>query len=91
MYICFCQNTGASEERDDKNCFMHMFLFGQWPVGTAMNRDVKISNIRCGREDGKIGVEKCAFCGKNIDEVEKLIKAPNSNVCICDVCARIVF
>ena len=32
-----------------KNCFMHMFLFGQWPVGTAMNRDVKISNISCGR------------------------------------------
>lgn len=42
-------------------------------------------------EDGKIELEKCAFCGKNIDEVEKLIKAPNSSVCICDVCSRIVF
>lgn len=45
----------------------------------------------CEKGDGKIGVEKCAFCGKDIDEVEKLIKAPNSNICICDVCARIVF
>lgn len=39
----------------------------------------------------EIGLEKCAFCGRDIDEVEKLIKAPNSDVYICETCARIVF
>lgn len=44
-----------------------------------------------GREDDKIALEKCAFCGRNIEDVEKLIKAPDSNIYICDVCAGIVF
>lgn len=44
-----------------------------------------------GRRDEKIGSEKCAFCGKDINEVEKMIKAPDSDICICDVCSRIVF
>lgn len=61
---------------------------GLWRA--TINHVVTISDL-IWKEDAIIELEKCAFCGKDIDEVEKLIKAPNSNVCICDVCARIVF
>lgn len=61
---------------------------GLWRA--TINHVVTISDL-IWKEDEIIGLEKCAFCGKDIDEVEKLIKAPNSNICICDVCARIVF
>lgn len=37
--------------------------------------------------DGKIKLEKCSFCG---GEVGKLLKAPDSDVYICEKCARII-
>lgn len=70
-----------------------MFLAGVLGSGlrrATINHVVTISDL-IWKEEEIIGLEKCAFCGKDIDEVEKLIKAPNSNICICDVCARIVF
>lgn len=36
-------------------------------------------------------MEVCAFCGKNQNQVKKMVKAPNSDVCICEECSRIVF
>lgn len=36
-------------------------------------------------------MEVCAFCGKNQNQVKKMVKAPNSDVCICDECSKIVF
>lgn len=61
---------------------------GLWRA--TINHVVTISDL-IWREEEIIELEKCAFCGKDINEVDKLIKAPNSNICICDACARIVF
>jgi len=44
-----------------------------------------------GEGDWTIGQEKCSFCGKDIGQVEKLVKSPNSDVYICETCAKIVF
>lgn len=36
-------------------------------------------------------IEKCAFCGKSIDEVNKLVKSPfDESIYICDKCSRTV-
>lgn len=35
--------------------------------------------------------EKCDFCGKTIGEVNRLIKPPNSDIYICDVCSKSIF
>lgn len=61
---------------------------GLWRA--TINHVVTISDL-IWKEDEIIELEKCAFCGKDIDEVEKLIKSPDSDVYICDVCAGIVF
>lgn len=36
-------------------------------------------------------MEVCAFCGRTRGQVKKMVKAPNSDVCICDECSRIIF
>lgn len=36
-------------------------------------------------------MEVCAFCGRTRGQVKKMVKAPNSDVCICDECSRTVF
>lgn len=48
--------------------------------------------IQCIREEGSgIELERCAFCGKSIGEVDKLIKAPDSDIYICETCSQVVF
>lgn len=38
-----------------------------------------------------VSIEKCAFCGKGIDEVNKLVKSSyDEDICICDKCSRTV-
>lgn len=36
-------------------------------------------------------MEVCSFCGRTQNQVKKMVKAPNSDVCICDECSRTVF
>lgn len=36
-------------------------------------------------------MEVCAFCGRDQNQVKKMVKAPNSDVCICERCSRAVF
>lgn len=36
-------------------------------------------------------MEVCAFCGRSRNQVKKLVRAPDSDVCICDRCSRAVF
>lgn len=36
-------------------------------------------------------MEVCAFCGRTQNQVKKMVKAPNSDVCICERCSRAVF
>lgn len=61
---------------------------GLWRA--TINHVVTISDL-IWKEGEIIELEKCAFCGKDINEVDKLIKAANSNICICDACAGNVF
>lgn len=42
-------------------------------------------------EEEKLKMEVCAFCGRTQNQVKKMVKAPNSDVCICDECSRTVF
>lgn len=55
-----------------------------YDTGIQQNRKIK-----GGGE--KLEMEVCAFCGRTRGQVKKMVKAPDSDVCICDECSRTVF
>lgn len=59
-------------------------------AGFNYTEDSPTHSIKKRKEAGKIE-KTCSFCGKGIEKVNRLVKAPQSDIFICDTCTRIMF